>query len=389
MPARSFGGALGRVDRDRSGWCPGRPDQGGRRSPGPSGCHRVDRRRPARVQHRRRSTCGRSSSTGCRSPPWSSWYDYAAAWPRDSSAGAVAAARRRRPLPDRGTVPTCGCRAPQARPLDLVGGGGQPHLRCRSSCCPTWWPACCGCAPDRRFTSGAAVASRCRFPGAWCASSCSAGRPTVGGGSVSSADVHDSPTNPGCMYFSARYARSDGLLGALHPVHAGPRRGSSGCRPGMGRPCTSGRPQLLDEGQATSDSSRPMPSLHAGCTLAVRAVRLARVRARLATPARAYPVLMAFSLIYSAEHYLIDVLAGWAMAVAVQLATDGWSGAQSAPAQSIRWWPRHRQLWSTSGPRPCNDGRRQPRQAARLCLPVERDYGGPDQPGITVHSASS
>ena len=30
----------------------------------------------------------------------------------------------------------------------------------------------------------------------------------------------------------------------------------------------------------------------------------------------AYPLIMAFTLVYTAEHYVIDILLGWALAVA-------------------------------------------------------------------------
>ena len=32
-----------------------------------------------------------------------------------------------------------------------------------------------------------------------------------------------------------------------------------------------------------------------------------------------YPLIMAFTLVYSAEHYVIDILLGWALSVVVVL----------------------------------------------------------------------
>jgi len=58
------------------------------------------------------------------------------------------------------------------------------------------------------------------FPGR-CVLRPGAGAPPWAAAACRPIDVHDSPTNPGCMYFSARYAGSDGLLGALHPVNPG------------------------------------------------------------------------------------------------------------------------------------------------------------------------
>jgi len=203
-------------------------------------------------------------------------------------------------------------------------------------------------------------------------------------------DVHDSPTNPGCMYFSARYVGSDGLLGALHPVHAGAHpwverlsgRGWGALHIPVAR-------QLLDEGQATSDLVAAMPSLHAGCTLLFVLFVWPRARARWRPLLVAYPVLMAFSLIYSAEHYLIDVLAGWAMAVAIQLgygrlerrrkrarAVDTLV-AQTSTAMEHQWPPTVTTPSSTS---PSGEA---------LSTRRARSTAEPDQPGITVHSASS
>ncbi len=36
----------------------------------------------------------------------------------------------------------------------------------------------------------------------------------------------------------------------------------------------------------------------------------------------AYPLVMAFTLVYTAEHYVIDILSGWALAVAVIVAIN-------------------------------------------------------------------
>lgn len=142
----------------------------------------------------------------------------------------------------------------------------------------------------------------------WAAAAC----PAVG--------VRGGPSNPACMYFSAGSAGSHSLLGLLNPVHPG-------AAPWVER--LSGRGwgalhipvagQLLDEGQHTVDLVAAMPSLHAGCTLLLVLFMWRRARVRWRPLLVAYPMLMAFSLIYSAEHYLADVLAGWVMAVFVHL----------------------------------------------------------------------
>ena len=60
-----------------------------------------------------------------------------------------------------------------------------------------------------------------------------------------------------------------------------------------------------------------MPSLHAAFTFLVAIFLVARIRSRWRHLLWLYPVLMAFALVYSGEHYFVDVLAGWIYAAAV------------------------------------------------------------------------
>jgi membrane-associated phospholipid phosphatase len=138
-------------------------------------------------------------------------------------------------------------------------------------------------------------------------------------------DVANHPSNPGCMYFPARYAGANGLLGSLQPVHAGAHpyverlsgRGWEAVHIPVAR-------ELLDKGQRTVDLVAAVPSLHAGCTLLLSIFAWTRVRKRWRPLLVAYPAVMAFSLVYSAEHYVVDVLAGWLLAVLVSLAFGRW-----------------------------------------------------------------
>ena len=57
-----------------------------------------------------------------------------------------------------------------------------------------------------------------------------------------------------------------------------------------------------------------MPSLHAGLPLLLALVLL-RLWGRKAVPALVYPLVMAFSLVYLGEHYVVDVLAGYGVAL--------------------------------------------------------------------------
>jgi hypothetical protein len=72
---------------------------------------------------------------------------------------------------------------------------------------------------------------------------------------------------------------------------------------------------LFERGSEYANPVAAVPSLHAAYTLLItlflwRAAR--RTRPFLA----AYPVAMAFALVYTAEHYVVDILLGWAYALA-------------------------------------------------------------------------
>jgi len=69
--------------------------------------------------------------------------------------------------------------------------------------------------------------------------------------------------------------------------------------------------ELFQRGWEYSNPVAAVPSLHAAYTLLVT-LFLWRVVARWARPLLAlYPLAMAFALVYTAEHYLLDVLLGW------------------------------------------------------------------------------
>jgi membrane-associated phospholipid phosphatase len=89
--------------------------------------------------------------------------------------------------------------------------------------------------------------------------------------------------------------------------------------------------QLLERGQADVNLVAALPSLHAGTSMLVVLWAWPRVRA---TWARAvlvlYALTMGFTLVYGGEHYVLDVLMGWAYAAA---AIAFWW-----------WWERRRQV---------------------------------------------
>ena len=86
---------------------------------------------------------------------------------------------------------------------------------------------------------------------------------------------------------------------------------------------------------ATSDLANPvaaMPSLHAAYPMLLLLFfwrRAGRWRWLLAL----YPLAMGFTLVYAAEHYVVDILFGWLYAVAVYLVgsrvADWWAGRRT------------------------------------------------------------
>jgi membrane-associated phospholipid phosphatase len=81
---------------------------------------------------------------------------------------------------------------------------------------------------------------------------------------------------------------------------------------------------LFEKGQNYANNVAAMPSLHAGYALLI-ALYLWRIVPPWARVVLAlYPVAMAFALVYSGEHYVVDCVAGWAYAAATFLAVDAW-----------------------------------------------------------------
>jgi membrane-associated phospholipid phosphatase len=72
---------------------------------------------------------------------------------------------------------------------------------------------------------------------------------------------------------------------------------------------------LFEKGQSYANNVAAMPSLHAGYALLI-ALYLWRIVPRWSRVLlAAYPVAMGFALVYSGEHFVVDVIAGWAYAV--------------------------------------------------------------------------
>lgn len=84
--------------------------------------------------------------------------------------------------------------------------------------------------------------------------------------------------------------------------------------------------------QLASNPVAAMPSLHTAFALFVVLFFLPTVRRRWWPLLLAYPLAMTFTLVYTGEHYVIDVLIGWAYVVAVFLLVGA----------GERWWAARR-----------------------------------------------
>jgi membrane-associated phospholipid phosphatase len=80
-----------------------------------------------------------------------------------------------------------------------------------------------------------------------------------------------------------------------------------------------------------------VPSLHAAYPVLVLLFFWGRARPWLRALLVAYPLAMAFTLVYGGEHYVFDVVLGWVYAVAVFAAVNAFERARSrsrAPAET-------------------------------------------------------
>jgi membrane-associated phospholipid phosphatase len=107
---------------------------------------------------------------------------------------------------------------------------------------------------------------------------------------------------------------------------------------------------LTASGQGESNPVAAMPSLHAGSALVVTLFLWPVVSAGWRTVLLAYAVLMALTLVYTGEHYAVDVLVGWLTAAAAVAVGSVLGPGRHDHAGSVRAAGDHR-------PR----GRRRPR----------------------------
>ena len=90
--------------------------------------------------------------------------------------------------------------------------------------------------------------------------------------------------------------------------------------------------RLVTKGQGVVNPVAAMPSLHAAFALFIALFFILRIRKRWTLLLLLYPLAMAWTLIYFSEHYLVDILAGWAVTLVV-FAVVGYGE---------RWWQRRK-----------------------------------------------
>jgi hypothetical protein len=141
-------------------------------------------------------------------------------------------------------------------------------------------------------------------------------------------DVSGGPSGPGCMFRSARGVPDGGLLGGMQMSQDGANAWVERIvARGWGKLHLHSATALIDQGQASVNLVAAIPSLHAGMTAAVAAFLWHRVHRGWRPVLVAYVLIMAFTLVYTAEHYVVDIVLGWAFAAAVICAInryDAW-----------------------------------------------------------------
>jgi hypothetical protein len=89
---------------------------------------------------------------------------------------------------------------------------------------------------------------------------------------------------------------------------------------------------LVEGGYAYANNVAAVPSLHAAFSLLVAITLWPHKRKWLRPFVAAYPLLMAFSLVLGAEHYVFDIVLGWGYTIAVVFAAR----------RASRWWAARR-----------------------------------------------
>ncbi|MFW0783118.1 phosphatase PAP2 family protein [Gordonia sp. CPCC 206044] len=129
--------------------------------------------------------------------------------------------------------------------------------------------------------------------------------------------VVDHPREPQCMATEGAVP-GGGILGEVTPTN-------DGAAPYVERISARGwnflnihaASTLVEVGQGKANLVAAIPSLHAGLTMLLALFMWPRVKALGKTLFMGYAFAMAFTLVYTAEHYVFDILLGWGLAAFV------------------------------------------------------------------------
>ena len=103
---------------------------------------------------------------------------------------------------------------------------------------------------------------------------------------------------------------------------------------------------VIERGQALANPVAAMPSLHVAYTALVAVFFLRRVPRWAAPLLLAYPVAMAFALVYTGEHYVIDILAGISYVLIIHTTINAFTARNRRRGDNAD--PRHLILTSCS-----------------------------------------
>jgi membrane-associated phospholipid phosphatase len=151
-------------------------------------------------------------------------------------------------------------------------------------------------------------------------------------------DVAGGPSGPQCMFRPARGVPDGGLLGAMHSTQDGANGWVERITTrGWGKLNLHSAGALIDQGQASVNLVAAIPSLHAALTVAVAVFLWTRVQRKWRPLLAAYVLVMAFALVYTAEHYVVDILLGWVLAAVVLLVIRRFESRRQRAANAENW----------------------------------------------------
>jgi hypothetical protein len=144
------------------------------------------------------------------------------------------------------------------------------------------------------------------------------------------ADIAGGPSNPRCMFSSPGNVSDGGLLGAMHMSQPGANHFVERISTrGWGTLHLQSAGALVNSGQASVNLVAAIPSLHAALSAMIAVFLWRRLKPWWRPVLVAYVLAMAFALVYSAEHFVVDILFGWALAAVVMLVIGGLESAWS------------------------------------------------------------